>query len=321
MLKTQRGKGCLILLIFCFLFFHILPMDAFARVGGGRSSGYRGSRSSTPPRSYQAPRPSQPSASPQQASPQPLQQPRSGLWGGLAGGIMGGLLGGMLFRSLGFGSDFGGEGSGIGLFDILIICALLYGVYWFFKKRRQAALQNGYYQSSTEMADPRYQPSYAPAYEPQREEGSDTGKGLGYIRQMDPSFDEKKFQDLCMDHFFKTQGAWSNREISGIRNLFTDEMFRVIQDDGEKLRLERKINKLENIAVRSVDIIEAWQETGKDYITVRFYANLLDYTVDETTGQVISGSKTDPVKFEEYWTFARPVGNHPWQLSAINQAE
>jgi predicted lipid-binding transport protein (Tim44 family) len=34
-----------------------------------------------------------------------------------------------------------------------------------------------------------------------------------------------------------------------------------------------------------------------------------------------SGSKTEPVKFEEYWAFTRPVGNNPWQLSAINQAE
>jgi len=36
--------------------------------------------------------------------------------------------------------------------------------------------------------------------------------------------------------------------------------------------------------------------------------------------QVIDGSKTEPVKFEEYWTFTRPVGNNPWQLSAIQQA-
>jgi predicted lipid-binding transport protein (Tim44 family) len=42
--------------------------------------------------------------------------------------------------------------------------------------------------------------------------------------------------------------------------------------------------------------------------------------VDETTGQVVEGSKTEPVKFEEYWTFTRPVGNNPWQLSAIQQA-
>jgi len=236
------------------------------------------------------------------------------------GGMMGGILGGMLFRSLGFGGDLGAEGGGgIGLFEILLIGALLFGVYWYIKRRRQAALANAYYQSSMGTAEPSYQPSYGQSYEPPREEERDLAKGLGYIRQMDSSFDEKKFQDLCMDHFFKIQGAWANRDMSGAKNLLTEEMLRVIQDDAEKLRSERKMNKLENIAVRSVDIVEAWQESGRDYITVKFYANLLDYTIDETTGQVVSGSKTEPVKFEEYWTFTRPVGNKPWQLSAINQ--
>jgi len=49
------------------------------------------------------------------------------------------------------------------------------------------------------------------------------------------------------------------------------------------------------------------------------YANLLDYTTDDATGSVVSGSKTEPVKFEEYWTLTRPIGNNPWRLSAVNQ--
>ena len=327
MVKTQWRKGCLILFIFYFFFFYVFQMDAFARAGGGRSSGSRGSRSYTPPRSSSAPKPAQPSQKPKestppsQLSPQPTQQPQSSFLRGLAGGIMGGILGGMLFRGLGFGGDLGGESGGIGMFEILLIGALLFGVYWFFKKRRQAAAASGYYQSSAETVEPRYQTSYAPAYDQQREEEWDVEKGVSYIRQMDPSFDEKKFQDLCMDYFFKIQGAWANNDLSGVKNLLTEEMFRIFTDDIEKLKVEKKINKLENIAVRSVDIMEAWQESGRDYLTVRFYANLLDYTVDETTGRVVSGSKTEPVKFEECWTFTRPVGNHPWQLSAINQAE
>jgi predicted lipid-binding transport protein (Tim44 family) len=96
-------------------------------------------------------------------------------------------------------------------------------------------------------------------------------------------------------------------------------MFRILQGDAEALKAQKKINRLENIAVRSVDITEAWQESGSDFITVRVFANLLDYNVDETTGQVVEGSKTDPVKFEEYWTLTRSVGNNPWKLSAINQ--
>ena len=240
---------------------------------------------------------------------------------GLGGGILGGLIGGMLFSSLGFGANRGGfGGGGIGLFEILIFGALLFGVYWYFKRRRQEAAAKAYYQSSAESIEP-YPASSGPAYVQVHQGDQDLSKGLGYVRQMDSSFDEKKFKDQCMDHFFKIQGAWINRNLSGVKSLLTDEMFGIIQGDAEKLKAEKKVNKLENIAVRSVDIVEAWQESGKDYITVRFYANLLDYTVEETTGRVVSGSKTEPVKFEEYWTFTRPVGNHPWRLSAINQAE
>jgi predicted lipid-binding transport protein (Tim44 family) len=322
MFKNRWAKGCFVLLIFYFLCFYVLPRDAFARVGGGGSSGSRGSRSSTPPRSYSTPRQTQPTSPPSQPLSQPAPQPQSSLWRGVMGGIMGGLLGGMLFRSLGFGNDLGTEGgSGIGLFEILLIGTLLFGVYWYIKRRRQAALANASYQSSIGTTEPSYQPSYGQGYEQQRSGEGDLEKGLSYVRQMDPSFDEKRFQDGCMDQFFKIQGAWANRDMSGAKNLLTEEMLRNIQTDAEKLKSEKKVNKLENIAVRSVDIVEAWQESGKDYITVKFYANLLDYTVDDVTGQVVSGSKTEPVQFEEYWTFTRPVGNNPWQLSAIQQVE
>jgi predicted lipid-binding transport protein (Tim44 family) len=99
----------------------------------------------------------------------------------------------------------------------------------------------------------------------------------------------------------------------------TEEMRGILQQDVQKLLMEKRINRLENIAVRSVEITEAWQESGNDFITTLVYANLLDYTTDES-GAVLEGNKTDPVKFEEYWTFTRPVGPNPWKLSAIQQA-
>ena len=144
---------------------------------------------------------------------------------------------------------------------------------------------------------------------------------MGYVRQMDPRFDEQAFKDQSLDAFFKVQGAWANRDMSSIRGMLTDETYRILQSDADDLKGKKQINHLENIAVRTVEICEVWQEAGKDFITVRFYANLLDYTTDEVTGRsLLPGSKTDPVKFEEFWTFTRPVGNNPWQLSAINQA-
>jgi predicted lipid-binding transport protein (Tim44 family) len=239
------------------------------------------------------------------------------------------LVGGMLFRSL-FGgpSAYGGAGTsgggGIGLMDILLLAGIAYLIYWYIKKKRQeAAAAPGYYQSSGNVELPP-QPQYPPLYDQPQAAApggdQDLERGLANIRQFDPSFDEAKFQELCMDTFFKIQGAWANRDMATARNVLTDEMHRILQGDAEALKAQKKINRLENIAVRSVDITEAWQESGSDFITVRVLASLLDYNVDETTGQVVEGSKTEPVKFEEYWTFTRPVGDNAWQLSAINQA-
>ena len=136
---------------------------------------------------------------------------------------------------------------------------------------------------------------------------------------MDPNFDEGLFKETAMDIFFKVQGAWMNRDLSTVHGLMTDEMKGIVQKDIDTLLREKKVNRLENIAVRKVEIVETWQETGQDFLTVLFTANLLDYTADDSTGEVVEGSKTDPVRFEEFWTFTRPVGNNPWKLSAINQ--
>jgi predicted lipid-binding transport protein (Tim44 family) len=226
----------------------------------------------------------------------------------------------MLFRSLGFAGGTGGFGGGIGLIEILLFAALLLGVFWFIKRRRQEAAAQSYYQAAAEPVETTY-PNAGSPYGQAVSADQDLERGIGHIRQMDSSFDEKAFRDQCMDLFFKVQGAWANRDMSGVKNHLTEEMFGLLQGDADKLRAGKKINRLDNIAVRSVDIVEAWQESGQDFITVRFYANLLDYVEDETTGKIVSGSKTDPVKFDEFWTFTRPVGKAAWKLSDIQQVE
>jgi len=249
----------------------------------------------------------------------PLQQPS--MWRGLAMGVAGGLLGSMLFSGLSHGMGMGGfGGSGIGLLDIILIGGLLYILYMLIKRRRGAASMAGYSYQTGASPSTGQQTGFADASRDQGPTEADVQTGLRHIRQMDPSFDEARFSDLCMDNFFKIQGAWINRDMTLVKNILTQEMFGILQRDADKLKAEKKINKLDNIAVRSADITEAWQEGGTDFITVRVLASLLDYTVSES-GELLAGSKTEPVKFEEYWTFARPVGSGNWQLSAINQPD
>ena len=303
--------------------------EAWARAGGGSSSGSRGSRS------YSSPSPSSSPAAPSQPTSPGLQQPapaRPG-WGGMMGGMLGGLLLGGLLGGLFFGHG----GGGIGMLEILIIG----GLAWFaisYMRRQQAAGPSGYATSGGYGSAPasRYDPSPAggtavPAGGTATPAGgiatmeapagpSDLERGLAHIRQMDPGFDPRAFSETASDVFFKVQGAWTARSMAGVSSLLMPEMSGTLQRDCDRLKAEHKVNRLENIAVRVAEVTEAWQESGQDFVTVHFLASLLDYTTDESGAQVLEGSPSEPVKFEEYWTFTRPVGPAAFRLSAIQQA-
>jgi predicted lipid-binding transport protein (Tim44 family) len=300
MQRNMRWAISMILMMMILATVPGLVLDANARAGGGRSFGGSGSRSYSPPsRSYSAPNPS--------GAPAPAQPAGGGFLRSMGGGLLGGMLGGMLFSSLGFGGTGGGFGGGIGIVEIALFCGIGYFLYTMVRKRRDQAL--AYDASSRQIG----------ANELQQGGGSLVADGIGHIRRMDPSFDESRFQDTAMDIFFKIQGAWTNRDLSTGSDLVTDQMKGIFQEDIANLVREKKVNRLENIAVRNVEIVEAWQEAGQDYLKALFSANLLDYTTDDQTGAVVAGSKTEPVKFEECWTFTRAVGNNPWKLSAISQ--
>lgn len=302
----------------------LLATDAQARAGGGGSSGSRGSRSYSAPARPPSTSPSSPSqpASPSYQQPAPA---RPG-WGGGFGGMLGGLLVGGLIGSLLFGHGMGG---GIGLLEIAIIAVLAW-IAFSYMRRQQVGAPSGYAGPGgygpgghPSMPTARYEPAGGGTATLERPEApagpSDLERGLAHIRAMDGGFDPRALAETASDVFFKVQGAWTARSMAGVTTLLTPEMATALQRDCDRLRAERKINRLENIAVRSAEVSEAWQESGQDFVTVHFLASLLDYTTDESGGQVLEGSRTEPVKFEEYWTFTRPVGPGPFRLSAIQQ--
>jgi predicted lipid-binding transport protein (Tim44 family) len=250
----------------------------------------------------------------------PAPQPARPGWGGMFGGMLGGLLlGGLLGGLLGHG--FGGGFGGFGIFEILIVGGLVFFAISYMRRRQQPApaAPSGYAapDDTRNWQQPSAQYAGTAATVPPTAE---LERGIANIRQMDPDFDPKRVGDTASDIFFRVQAAWMARDMSSAASVLTPEMQNVLQRDCDRLRTERKINRLENIAVRSTDVTEAWQEAGYDYVTVHFLASLLDFTTDESGARVLEGSRTEPAKFEEYWTFVRPVGPNTFRLSAIQQA-
>jgi predicted lipid-binding transport protein (Tim44 family) len=302
--------------------------DAWGRAGGG---GSRGSRSYSPPARPSPVIPSTPSPSPAPSRPAaPMSQPApsrpgwgGGLLGGLGGFLVGGLLGSLLFGGL-------GHGAGIGLLDLLLVAGgVVLLMSWL--RRRQASGTPAYAGMPSRYGDAGSWPAGSggtataapPATEPSAAERPaavvDLERGVAHIRQMDPGFNPADVESLARDVFAEVQRALGARDLAVLRGRLAPEMAAVLQQQCDELRGSRRVNHVESIDVRQATVTEAWQETGRDYVTVYLAGSLVDYTVDENSGAVVAGSRSSQA-FEEYWTFARSVGPNVWALTAIQTA-
>jgi predicted lipid-binding transport protein (Tim44 family) len=326
----MRRNSIICAILALFLTSLVVTAVAEARAGGGFSGGSRGSRSYSAPRSPSAPASPSSPTSPQRGFSSPTQPQRPGFgfggMGGMIGGfLLGGLLGGLLFGGLGHG--FGGLG-GIGLMDILLIAGIGYLAFAFFRRRQPQPAYAGAPGRSewapTETAMPERPMAMGSAAGPAvgptvGSVDEDLDRGIAAIRTMDAGFTPVRFAEISRTIFLRVQSAWTARDLGPVRADLTEEMAGSLETDLARLKTLRRVNKLDKLSVESAEVTEAWQEYGNDFVTVRFRASVLDYTLDETTGAVVEGSNTLPTGFDEYWTFVRSVGPNPWRLSAIQQ--
>lgn len=285
---------------------------ADARVGGGFSSGSRGSRTFSAPPST--------STAPSTASPfnRTLTQPgyngssgfnsparggffnRGGMLGGLAAGFLGAGLLGMLFGG-GLFSGLSGFGSILGLILQIMLIVFL------------ARMAMAWWQR-------RNQPAYAGTTPPPGGQSFGSGMGFGGFGgsnapplEIQPA-DYEAFERLLGD----IQAAWSNEDVGRLRLMTTPEMASYFERDLEQNQARGVVNKVSATKLLQGDLAEAWREGDTDYATVALKFSLVDKTVERATGRLVEGSD-QPQQVTEIWTFSRHPGSS-WQLSAIQQA-
>ena len=297
--------------------------EADARVGGGGSSGSRGSRTySAPPSTTTAPGAAQPmnrtftqpgtpaaGAAAAGAANKGGFFNRPGMMGGMLGGLAMGFLGAGLFGMLTGGSLFSGLGGlssiiGLLLQIGLIIIVVRLAMSWWQRRHTPASA---------------YATGPAPAAEGP---GAQTtfrsglsGFGLGSNQpalEIQPA-DYEAFERLLGE----VQAAWSNEDVAKLHTLATPEMVSYFSKDLEENKARNDLNKVTDVKLLQGDLAEAWREGETDFASVAMRFSLVDKTTERTTGRVVAGSDT-PVEVTEVWTFARRRGAD-WELSAIQQ--
>lgn len=285
-------------------------------VEAGIMADYSDARSRSGGRSFRsAPKQKAPVTQQQQTG---QSQKKTGFGRGLMGGLLGGALGGMLL-----GSMFGMGGSGLGILPLLLLGVVGYFFYKRFAANRSRDTSSGYQPPRPNTpfgGDNNSSPSaFTPPPPPQAPVQPSLEEGLDLIRIGDPEFDTDHFVEVASDVFFKVQAGWMRRDIASYRHLLGAQLASEYEVQFAEMEAKGELNKLENISIRNVEIVAAGSANGEDFVTVLFTANLLDYTVDDKSGSLLSGSMTEPVKFAEEWTWARPFGTQEWKLEGIKE--
>jgi predicted lipid-binding transport protein (Tim44 family) len=278
-------------------------------IEGGVMADYAEARSKFGGRSFSRPTPRKAPASQQS---QQTTQNKSGFSKGLAGGLLGGAIGGLLFGSL-----FGAGGTGMGLLPLLLLAGVAFFLYRKMVNRAKANYSSGY--GGAAPAGGVFGGAGGPmSFENEEQPEGVYGDGLGQLRKSDPQFDDAHFVEVASDVFFQVQAGWMRRDLDSYRHLLGDKLAAEYEEHFAELKSRGHINKLESIAIRKVELVDAGSDGKEDFATVLFTANLLDYTVDEKTNELVDGSMTSPIKFEEQWTWARPVGTQDWKLEGLS---
>jgi predicted lipid-binding transport protein (Tim44 family) len=304
----------------------IIPVMADARVGGGTSSGSRGSNTGAAP----APTKTAPSAAPIERSATPTQsakpatnvaQAAPAAQGGffsrnpILGGMMGGFLGAGLFGMM-FGGGFGGMSGMSGMFGLILQLALIGGLaylavrLWRGRTASAAASPQSAYAGATQrlMEPPLTRDSSVPL----------TGGGSGAPVNAPIAItteDYSAFENLLGG----IQSAYSAGDLSKLRALVTPEMLGYFSEQLSGNASRGIENKVEAVKLEQGDLSEAWSEANLDYATVAMRFSLIDYSRRLGDGAIVEGNAQARTEATEIWTFARSHGGH-WILSAIQQA-
>jgi len=313
--QTMRGAVRAIAVVMALALPLVIAISsADARIGGGSSSGSRGTRTfSAPPSTSTAPGTAQPfnrtmtqPGSPGMAAPAAttggfFNRPGMGMLGGLAAGFLGAGLLGMLFGG-GMFSGLGGLSSIIGLIlqiGLIIIVVRLAMSWWQRRHTPATAYAAG--------------PATGPGVQPSFRSGMGFGLGSGSAPLEILPADYEAFERLLGE----IQAAWSNEDVAKLHTLATPEMVSYFNKDLEENKGRNQINKVTGTKLLQGDLAEAWREGETDFASVAMRFQLVDQTLDRTTGRLVSGSD-QPTEVTEVWTFLRPRGG-TWELSAIQQ--
>ncbi len=116
---------------------------------------------------------------------------------------------------------------------------------------------------------------------------------------LDPAFDAADFREKLSNLYVQMQNQWTARDLDPLRPYFTDALFTQMERQIDQMKKQNRTNYVDRIAVLSVTLRGFRQADGEDHIIAELQTRIVDYTMNDNDGSIVSGSD----KLEKFMTY------------------
>lgn len=125
---------------------------------------------------------------------------------------------------------------------------------------------------------------------------------------LDAHFDEAAFREKLGNRYVQMQNAWQSKDISSVRPFFTDAYYAQMERQLQRYKTQGLTNYIDRIAVLGVNVRGFYSTEGSDHIIAELSTRIVDYTLNDQTGELVSGDQHRE-KFLVYeWELVRRSG-------------
>jgi hypothetical protein len=110
--------------------------------------------------------------------------------------------------------------------------------------------------------------------------------------QRDANFSEPELQEKISNLYVQMQNCWTAKNMESLRPCFTDTAYAQFDRLLDSFRKNCRTNYVERISVLGVSLLGWYGQEGNDCMVANVQARIVDYTRDDKTGDIISGSST-----------------------------
>ena len=127
--------------------------------------------------------------------------------------------------------------------------------------------------------------------------------------EFDPGFDTAAMTEKLSRLYVQMQQCWTAKDLEPLRPYMTDAFFNQSAGQLRQMAEAGQTNYVERIAVLSCTLTGWYRDKVNDHVFARLNTRIVDYTLDDASGKLVSGSKMKE-KFMTYeWELIRPTGS------------